>query len=503
MNVLIDTNIFISREDYKQVPPILSSLLRLFEETSVKILVHPMSKEDIKRDLDVQRKEISLSKISAYPELTSPPASNEDAHFIGIVGSPRTGREMVDNELLYAIYKDASDFLITSDTEILRKADKTGIGDRVFNVEEALEFFKTQFVHHVHAPTPAIRLVPVYNLSLSDPIFDSLKADYSEEFEIWWQKISREGRKAWISQKADNSLGALLILKEENEPIDSIPPLGKRRRLKISTLIVKHMGQKIGELFLKLAINHAIENNINEIYLTHYVKPNDELVRLVHQYGFIKVARKNNGEDVFSKFLKPTVRRKELEDLPPVELNRKYYPSFYDGPRVRKHVIPIRPEYHDRLFIEYRYRTPGLMEAAGELIVEGNTIKKAYICHARSRKLDEGDVLVFYRSRDQVLTSVCSLDKIFRDVGSYEEVMKLVGKRTVYLKDELINLVSHGPVMIILFLLHFELKNYITLTKLQKARIMLRSPQSVVEISDERYRRILNIGGLDEHFTLH
>jgi len=237
--------------------------------------------------------------------------------------------------------------------------------------------------------------------------------------------------------------------------------------------------------------------------LTHYVKPNDELVSLVEQYGFIKVARKNNGEDVFSKFIKPSVPRKELEYLPPMELNRRYYPSFYDGSRIRKHIIPIRPEYHDRLFIEYRYRTPGLMEAAGKLIVEGNTIKKAYICHARSKKLGEGDVLLFYRSRDQMLTSVCSLDMIFRDVSTYEEVIKLVGKRTVYSKDELINLVSHGPVMIILFLLHFELKNYIRLPKLQKARIMLRAPQSVVEISDERYRQILNIGGLDERFTLH
>jgi hypothetical protein len=263
------------------------------------------------------------------------------------------------------------------------------------------------------------------------------------------------------------------------------------------------MGQKIGELFLKLAINHAIENNINDVYLTHYVKPNDELVSLLDQYGFTKVGRKTNGEDVFSKSIKPSVPTEELEDFPPKELNRRYYPFFYDGLRVRKHIIPIRPEYHDRLFIEYRYRTPGLMEAAGELIVEGNTIKKAYICHARSKKLGEGDILVFYRSRDQVLTSVCSLDKIFRDVSSYEEVIKLVGKRTVYSKDELINLVSHGPVMIMLFLLHFELKNYITLPKLQKARIMLRAPQSVVEISDEGYRQILNMGGLDERFTLH
>jgi len=502
MNVLIDTNIFISGEDYKQVPPSLSLLLRLFEENSVRVLVHPMSKEDMKRDPDATRKEISLSKILAYPELASPPTSHGDPAFIASVGASRTDREIVDNELLYSVYKDAVDFLISNDTEILRKAEKTGIADRVFDVGEALEFFKGQFIRHGTAPTPAIRHVPVYNLRLSDPIFESLKADYPE-FETWWKKISREGRKAWVSEKPDKSLGALLILKEEDEPIDCMPLLGKRRRLKLSTLIVKHMGQKIGELFLKLAINHAIESNINDIYLTHYVKPNDELVSLLDQYGFIKVGRKANGEDVFYKSIKPIVPSEELEDFAPKELNRRYYPSFYDGPKVRKHIIPIRPEYHDRLFIEYRHRTPDLMEAAGELIVEGNTIRKAYICHAKSKKLGEGDVLLFYRSRDQMLTSVCSLDKIFLDVNSYEQVIKLVGKRTVYSKDELINLVNHGPVMIIIFLLHFDLKKYISLRNLQKADIVRRAPQSVMEISNEGYQQILKMGGLDERFTIH
>lgn len=502
MNVLIDTNIFIYREDHQVVPSSLSSLLRLFEENSVRILVHPMSKEDLRRDSDAARKEISSSKLSVYPELAAPPVSQGDLGFIAIVGAPRTNREIVDNELLYAVYKDAVDFLVTSDKEILRKAEKTSLADRIFNIEEGLEFFRTQFVRYTSTPTPAIRLVSVYNLSLSDPIFESLKADYPE-FETWWKKISREGRKAWISQKPDKSLGALLILKEENEPIDSIPPLEKRRRVKISTLIVKHMGQKLGELFLKLAINHSVENDINDIYLTHYVKPNDELVSLLEQYGFVNVARKTNGEDVFAKRLRPVVPSEELESYSPMEINRRHYPSFYDGLRVRKHVIPIRPEYHDRLFIEYRYRTPGLMEAAGELIVEGNTIKKAYICHAKSKKLEQGDVLLFYRSQDQVFTSVCTLDKVFRGVDSYDRVIKLVGKRTVYSKDELINLINHGPVMIILFLLHFDLKQYINLSKLQKTHIMLRAPQSVTEVTDEKYRQIIKEGGLDERFTLH
>jgi hypothetical protein len=70
-----------------------------------------------------------------------------------------------------------------------------------------------------------------------------------------------------------------------------------------------------------------------------------------------------------------SIPKEEIDNIPPIELNKKYYPAFYDGPRVRKHLIPIRPEYHDRLFIEYRHRIPSIFEGAGELITEGNTIK--------------------------------------------------------------------------------------------------------------------------------
>jgi hypothetical protein len=73
MNVLIDTNIFISREDYKEVPSSLSSLLELFEKHLVKVYIHPLSKEDVKRDRNLQRMQISLSKMASYPELVAPP----------------------------------------------------------------------------------------------------------------------------------------------------------------------------------------------------------------------------------------------------------------------------------------------------------------------------------------------------------------------------------------------------------------------------------------------
>jgi hypothetical protein len=502
VNILIDTNIFIYREDAQVVPVDLSSLLRLLEENAVRVFVHPLSKEDINRDSDTKRKLVSLSKIAAYPELASPPLCNQESGFIRIIGPAINSRERVDNELLYAVYKDAVDFLITSDKEIFRKAQKAGLSDRVFDVQEGLEFFKGHFTRGYLAPTPAIKQVEPYNLDLSDSIFDVLKRDYPG-FEGWWRKISREQRKVWVYEVSKGNLGGILILKEEEEPIDSIPPIQKKRRLKICTLIVKHAGQKLGELFLKVAMRDAIEKDIDEIYLTHYARPDDELANLLEQYGFLMCAQKSDGEGIYLKRFNREIPMEELEGIPPAELDKKYYPAFYDGPRIRKHIIPIKPGYHDRLFIEYRERTPTLLEAAGELISEGNTIKKAYICHAKAGKLGEGDVLLFYRSQDQLLTSLCTVGKVFRKVDSYEETIKLVARRTVYLKQEILDLLERRPVTIILLLYHFELKKYLKLVELQEFCILRGAPQSVMEISDESYRKILNLGGLDGRFTLH
>ena len=56
-----------------------------------------------------------------------------------------------------------------------------------------------------------------------------------------------------------NLLELSLIYKIEDEPLDTIPPFPKKQRVKISTFIVRHIGQKIGELFIKLAVDIAIK----------------------------------------------------------------------------------------------------------------------------------------------------------------------------------------------------------------------------------------------------
>jgi len=76
-----------------------------------------------------------------------------------------------------------------------------------------------------------------------------------------------------VHYREDGSIGALLIYKTENEPIDSKPPLPKKKSLKLSTFIVTYVSHKIGELFIKLSIDFVVKNNISEIYLTHFTEP--------------------------------------------------------------------------------------------------------------------------------------------------------------------------------------------------------------------------------------
>jgi len=168
--------------------------------------------------------------------------------------------------------KDSTiDFLVTEDRDIHQKASRKDLDDRVLLVEEALQIFNNYINKDTEiAPLPLKREY-VRDLDYDDPIFDSLKEEYMPKFEGWFKKISDEGRMGWVYYRRDDSIGAILIYKLENESIDdSKPPLPERRRLKVSMMKVTYVEHKIGELFIKMAVDVSVKNNIDEIYLTHF-----------------------------------------------------------------------------------------------------------------------------------------------------------------------------------------------------------------------------------------
>jgi len=110
--VLLDTNIFILREDNKIIPQEIQTLLKILEKIKAEILIHPMSVRELKKDKNENRREIILSKIKLYQQLESPPEFLEDKIFRSKI-TEGNEHEKIDNNILYAVYKDAVEFYYT------------------------------------------------------------------------------------------------------------------------------------------------------------------------------------------------------------------------------------------------------------------------------------------------------------------------------------------------------------------------------------------------------
>ena len=503
MRILIDTNIFIYREDDQPISENLQRLLRILNETNVTILVHPLSIKELEKDKTEKRRETILSKIETYPILKKPPQHKKDTNHIDVIGSEKNSHDEIDNAILFAVYRDAVDFLITEDKGIHKKAKELKISDRIFLIQDALEFFEKYTRKKPLPAPPALKKDYVYNLDINDPILDSLRKEY-KGFDKWFKKIARKGRECLVSYRSDGSIGAVLIYKIENESIEDCKPrLPKRKRVKICTLKVTHIGQKIGELFIKICVNYAINNQIYEIYLTHFTRQEDMLVNLISEYGFSKVSTKNNGEDIYLKRL--TVEKDQQEQLSVFEIDKQYYPSLYDGEKVKKLIIPIKPKYHNRLFTDSKERQSSLTEYSGEFIVEGNTIKKAYLTHSKIKKMAQGDIILFYLSRGKrqlsEIRSIGTIEEIYQGIKNSNDIIKFVGKRTVYSKEE-IEQMAQKPTTVLLFQHHFYLEKPLSLNKLLKMNVLSAAPQTITEIDHIKYLKIKKEGGIDERFTV-
>ena len=290
MYVLIDTNIFISREADRITPTNLTKLESTLKKNNVNIIIHPLAIVEVSNYENENRRKIALSKIEAYPQLQNPPDFTKDAYF-STTFNGNSQSEFVDNSLLYAVFKNSVDFLITEDKGLLIKANSLGLKQRVLLIDEALEFFQELFKEATITKPPALKEDYVYNLNLKDHIFDGLREDYTG-FDDWFNKTAKAQRKCFVSYKQDGTIGAVEIYKDENEPIHATPSLPQKKRLKICTLKVADNGYKLGELLLKLMVQYCIKKSIDEMYLTHFTKENDTLVNLISEYGFRKASVK-------------------------------------------------------------------------------------------------------------------------------------------------------------------------------------------------------------------
>lgn len=491
--LLIDTNIVIGLEDYRTVQPALAALVRLAAKHHVDILVHEASRDDIRRDRDVARRQISMSKLEKFQLLPRVRGLSEQK-LISDYGPLPTPNDKVDAQLLHALEVGAVDFLVTQDRPLHSRARRRAseLGRRVLYVDDATDLLNTTF-EPSPSPVKYVEEVEAHTISLQEGIFDGLRKDYPKFDEWWKEKCVREHRKCWVVY--DGCVAGLVVRKHESEG-DTDATGAAERILKVCTFKVsdQNRGLKLGELLLKQVLWFAQANVYDLVYLTVY-RQHIELIDLLEFYGFVHTASKKDGECIYEKVMSPTQLETSDDDV--FRVARLNYPGFVIGFGVKAYYVPIQEQYHDTLFPDLRDARQGnLFEDAGITLAPrrpGNTIRKVYLCRAQTKLDLSGSLLFFYKSKSESPPS-----QSFTAVGVFEESAKaksttelarLAGGRSVYSEAQLAQwgASANNPVTVINFLLVGYIVPPIEKVELEAMGIIgSQPPQSISLIDDER-----------------
>ena len=505
---LIDTNVLIGLEDNHTVQPILSEFVSLANKHNIGVYVHEAARDDINRDKDVDRRNISLSKLRKFQILSRVRKLTED-ELESRFGPLQNPNDVVDATLLHALDIGASDFVVTEDTGLHRRARQHSpeISDRVLFVADAVQLLKTNF-EPVETSIRYVSEVSAHSIALTDEIFGSLREGYPD-FDTWWrEKCVKEHRPCWVVEDADDLAGIVVRKDETAENTDATADAEKI--LKISTFKVRpeNRGIKLGELLLKKIFWFAQQNDYDLAYITTY-SDQVALIDLLEYYGFQHTRTKDDGELVYEKaFSQSALREVEHEDV--YEMARTNYPRFLTTPSVQAFVIPIKEIYHDVLYPDLVVGTAAApfdvpMDGNGPKL-PGNTIRKVYLCRARSRLGPPGSLLFFYKgmSRNQPSQAITAVG-ILGDVSSAKstsDLMRMTGGRSVYSEVELSNwnASTTRPVKVINYLLAGYVEPPIFLDELMEEGVFRgHPPQSIARL--ERRRCDFLLGRLNLGFN--
>lgn len=499
---LIDTNIVIGLEDNKTVQPVFSTFIQLATKNKVGVFIHAAAKDDIARDKNIERRNISASKLEKFSHIER--VRGFDASTLGNeFGKIKKPNDIVDVTLLHSLHIGAADFLVTQDRGLHERARRhsSELGRRVLHIADAVDLLQTTF-EPKESPVRFVEEASANTIPLSDKIFDSLREDYAP-FDQWWkEKCVREHRQCWIvSDYSTKSIAGLVVRKDETSG-NTDAKLPANKILKICTFKVRpeSRGVKLGELLLKKVFWFAQKNAYDLVYVTTY-KTQNSLIDLLEYYGFQNTATKQDGELIYEKRFSQNRLSRELgQDL--FTMAKINYPRFVSDAGVRAFGIPIKESYHDTLYPDLKYDPQGdLFESSGLIggpNRPGNTIRKVYLCRAKSKLGEPGSLLFFYKSKSkhepsQSITAVGIFEEL-ANANSTKELMTLSGGRSVYSEQELESWQAskENPIKVINYLLAGYIDPPVSLSELQEIGIFREHPpQSIFEIKENLGKLLL------------
>lgn len=482
------------------VPSDVALLSQKAQLHGVTLYVEDASIADVERDKDLSRRQATLSKLSKFPRLdhvAHAPIGELQTRF----GPTKTANDACDVLLLDTLDLGLVDFLVSEDGGLHKRANRAGLAERVFTVREALAWLQRTF-DPKDFRLPFVVSRKAHQISLADPLFDSLREDYAG-FDTWFAKCRSQHRDCWVVE-IDGELAGLVVFKPESRA-EAKPRSNGTKILKVCTFKMKKefQGEKFGEQLLKKILWYAQGNSFDCVYLTAFPKQ-EFLLSLLKAFGFEATRTEPNGELFVEKeLLSPNVEV-ELLGREPLESSMHFYPRFYSGPQVSKYVIPIRGEFHSILFPEIaETATLPLFPDAPTIVgtqgkpdrTPGNTIRKVYVCRSPTRDMSPGDLLYFYLSktdslvRSQCLTTVSVIEKT-QLAETVDELQRFVGRRSVYARLDLEAWSPEPayPVLVIDFLLCGHLERAIPLQQLIELGVFRqRPPMSIKKLSEHDF----------------
>nr|WP_300309239.1 GNAT family N-acetyltransferase [Halomonas sp.] len=337
------------------------------------------------------------------------------------------------------------------------------------------------------------------DIDLNDAFFDSLKGDYSE-FSLWFDKKARAGDSAYVFYNDSGGIDGFLYLKIEDEGLDDVtPPLPSARRLKIGTLKINPHGTRLGERFVKKAFDHAIENELTEIYVTVFSK-HSALVSLFQRYGFVVAGEKSTHNGIELVLLK--------------KISAEYSDPLMNYPLVdvrpnRNFLLSLYPKWHTRLLPD------SILNNEHASIVQDvshtNSIHKVYLTKMRGTEcLRRGDTLLIYRTSDNagparyrsVVTSVCMVEEVrsIREFSEFDEFYRYCEPYSVFSSEELRGFYARKNYPVIIrFSYNLALKRRITRGELiDQFGLNEHEYWGFMRLHSETMKRICIEGGINE-----
>jgi predicted nucleic acid-binding protein len=437
LKALLDTNIIIHRENSAVSNYNIGHLYRWLDKLHYVKVIHPYTIQEIEKYKDDNVQKNFAVKLEAYERIKAIVEPTDD-FLKNFTDQDKTINDKIDNALLFYVYSGKVDVLITEDKKLLKKAEEIRIKEKVLSVN--------QFIIKATEANPALvsyKMLAVKkelfaHIDLSSKFFDSLKKSY-KEFADWFNKKSEEEAYVCRDEK-DNILGFLYLKVEDANECDDniIPMLDRKLRLKIGTFKVLSTGFRLGERFIKIIFDNAIQYKVEEIYLTMFEDGEGlhVLADLLISWGFFRYGKKItvNGEE--------TVFVKKLGCYNSSLTVRKNFPNILYNKQ--KFILPIFPWFHTALLPDSKLNTENEVNFLGRE-AHKYALQKVYISWSFERNINKGDFVLFYRTGESesnkkyssVITTLGIITDVIFNFQSKEDFLKHCQNRTVFSPEDL------------------------------------------------------------------